>query len=136
MLRCNQLLFTRAHQHNLLFYKCSKKLYLRHINQTGFALKKEWLQNIYLDAIMSGDPIDSYIQLILIFRFWLLDTILNHSSRFVISELYKCNTLLRGTCNLIYSLRYKFNNRMDKRDVLKFSHIAFYVQFHSFLLLL
>ena len=97
---------------------------------TKLVLLEKWLQKIYLDAIMTVDII--YSARLFIFTFWLLDTI----SRFVISELYKCNILLLGTCNLIYSLRYQFNNRMDKRDVLKFSHIAFYVQFHSFLLLL
>ena len=100
---------------------------------TKLVLLEKWLQKIYLDAIMTGDIIYSARLLYLHFGCWILFWII---SRFVISELYKCNILLRGTCNLIYSLRHKFNNRMDKRDVLKFSHIAFYVQFHSFLLLL
>ena len=43
-------------------YKCSKKLYLHHINQTGFAWKQMIAKNIYLDAVMFGDPIDSFVQ--------------------------------------------------------------------------
>ena len=58
------------------------------------------------------------------------------TSSFVISELSKCNILLRESCNLICSLRHKFENRMDKRDVLKFSHITFYVSFVPFVIVI